>query len=139
MSTRSISGGASPPAAVTSSPTGSGSPAGPTGTSLPRGPLPIQVRTPVEGDDVRSPIVVSGTAISSAGEVVVRVIGADRLELASMTATVDCGSLCRGRFRVALAFSAPGVQPGAVQVFELGSAGSIDHLVEVPVTLMAGG
>jgi len=129
---------ASPTAAVTFFPNGSGWPAGPAGTSLPRGPTPIQVRTPVEGDDVRSPLVVSGTAISSTGEVVVRVIGADRLELASTRAPIDCGATCRGGFRVTLAFYTAGPQQGAVQVFELGSDGSADHLVEVPVTLALG-
>jgi len=116
------------------------SPAGPDASSSGTVPgiAPIQIRAPIEGDDVLSPLVVSGTAVSATGEIVVRVIGADRSELASVTATIDCGMSCRGRFRVALAFYTPERQGGAVQAFEVGSAGSIDHLVEVPVTLVPG-
>lgn len=111
-------------------------PAGPSASGSGSGQ--IEVRTPLEGDVVASPLVVSGTGRSATGEVVVRLIGADRAELASITAPIDCGVSCRGRFRIVLAFYTAGLQPGAVQVFELGSGGSAEHLVEVPVTLTPG-
>lgn len=130
------SGGPSP--APSTTPSAAQGPSGSPRPSTVPGTAPIVVRAPFEGDVVRSPLVVSGSALSGSGEVIVRIIGADRSELASTSTPVDCGAECRGRFRVALAFYTAGIQPGAIQVFELGSGGSIDHLVEVPVTLTPG-
>lgn len=130
------SGGPSLTSAAT--PSAAQGPSGSPGSSTTPGTAPIEVRAPLEGDVVRSPLVVSGSALSSSGEVIVRIIGADRSELASTSTPVDRGSVCRGRFRVALAFYTAGIQAGFVQVFELGSGGSVDYLVEVPVTLTPG-
>lgn len=128
------SGGASSPAAPSGSVTASAAPEASLSPEVAR----IEVRSPLSGDTVLSPLAVRGTAKSATGEVVVRVIGADRSELASIATAIDCGAACRGSFRVALAFYTPGRQEGAIQVFELGSGGSADHLVEVPVTLVPG-
>ena len=96
------------------------------------------IRTPRPDDDVFSPVVVSGTAISASGEVHVRVVAEDGTELAAMDVTIDCGAGCEGVFRTQLAFFAPARQPGIVQVFEVGPGGSAEHLAEVDVTLIPG-
>ncbi|HET9722997.1 MAG TPA: Gmad2 immunoglobulin-like domain-containing protein [Actinomycetota bacterium] len=98
----------------------------------------IVVRAPMPGDDVVSPVVVSGSARTASGEVLVRVLARDGTELAAMNTPIDCGDACRGTFRAALAFYAPSRQPGAVQVLEVGQGGSAEHLVEVPVRLVPG-
>lgn len=98
----------------------------------------IVIRTPRPDDDVFSPVVVSGTAISASGAVLVRVLAEDGTELAAMNVTIDCGAGCEGTFRTQLAFFAPARQPGIVQVFEVGPGGSAEHLAEVDVTLVPG-
>lgn len=119
------------------SPSVSPSSASPTAAASPPAAA-IVVRTPRDDDDLRSPIVVSGTAISASGEVLVRVLDAGGMELAAMRADVDCGASCRGSFRAPLAFFSPVRQEGTIQVFEVGPGGSADHLVEVGVTLVPG-
>lgn len=106
--------------------------------SVPPSAGTIVVRAPMPGDDVVSPVVVSGSARTASGEVLVRVLARDGTELAAMNAPIDCGDACRGTFRAALAFYAPSRQPGAVQVLEVGQGGSAEHLVEVPVRLVPG-
>jgi len=119
-------------ATVTPSPSPSASePASPTEPD-------IVIRTPRPDDDVFSPVVVSGTATSASGEVLVRVLAEDGTELAAMNVTIDCGAGCEGTFRTQLAFFAPARQPGTVQVFEVGPGGSAEHLAEVDVTLVPG-
>jgi Immunoglobulin-like domain of bacterial spore germination len=98
----------------------------------------IVVRAPRPGDDIVSPVVVSGTASTTDGEVLVRVLARDGTELAAVNASIDCGGGCRGTFRAVLAFFAPSRQPGAVQVLEVGPGGSAEHLVEVSVRLVPG-
>ncbi|HEU4356622.1 MAG TPA: Gmad2 immunoglobulin-like domain-containing protein [Actinomycetota bacterium] len=98
----------------------------------------IVVRAPMPGDDILSPVVVTGTARSGNGEVLVRILARDGTELAAMNAPIDCGDTCRGTFRATLAFYAPSRQQGAVQVLEVGPGGSALHLVEVPVRLIPG-
>jgi hypothetical protein len=85
-----------------------------------------------------SPVVVGGTASTTDGEVLVRVLARDGTELAAVNASIDCGAGCRGTFRAVLAFFAPSRQPGAVQVLEVGPGGSAEHLVEVDVRLVPG-
>lgn len=98
----------------------------------------IVVRAPRPDDDVISPVVVSGTASTANGEVLVQVLDRDGTELAAMDVPIDCGAGCRGAFRAELVFFAPSPRPGAVQVLEVGPSGSAVHLVEVPVRIVAG-
>lgn len=98
----------------------------------------IVVRAPRPDDDILSPVVVTGTARTVTGEVLVRVLARDGTELAAMSVPIDCGEGCRGTFRAELAFFAPSRQPGAVQVLEVGQGGSAEHLTEVPVRLVPG-
>lgn len=123
-----------PSASATVTPSPSPSASAPPSPSAPA----IVIRTPRPDDDVFSPVVVSGTAISASGEVHVRVVAEDGTELAAMDVTINCGAGCEGVFRTQLAFFAPARQPGIVQVFEVGPGGSAEHLAEVDVTLVPG-
>ncbi|HEX5949985.1 MAG TPA: Gmad2 immunoglobulin-like domain-containing protein [Actinomycetota bacterium] len=98
----------------------------------------IVVRAPSPEDDVISPVVVTGTARTANGQVLVQVLGRYGTELAAMNVPIDCGAGCRGTFRAELVFFASSRQPGAVQVLEVGPGGSAEHLVEVPVRIVAG-
>jgi len=98
----------------------------------------IVVAAPERGVEVLSPVVVTGSAESTNGEVLVRVLDAQAMELAAMDAPVSCGAGCRGEFRVELAFFVPSSQRGTVQVLEVGADGAVKHLVKVPVTLVPG-
>jgi hypothetical protein len=99
---------------------------------------PIRIRTPGRGDDVLSPVVVSGTAISEAGRVVVDLLDAQGMELAAMYAPIDCGSACRGGFRAELAFYVAVRQTGTIEVYEVGRGGVAEHLARLDVTLVPG-
>ncbi len=99
------------------------------------GKPPIIVRTPLEGDEVVSPLVVRGTAEVEGGHLYVQIIGADGTELAAIAATTSCTAGCRGGFRTTLAFFIPERQGGSVVVS--GSTGDASGVsVQVPLTLV---
>ena len=126
--TPSVSVSASPSSSISASPSGSPSPT----------EAPIVVRTPRQGDDVLSPVIVSGRAVSASGTVLVEVLDAQGMEIAAMNAQIDCGAFCRGAFSARLAFFVPERQSGTIQVFEVGPGGSTEHLAEVEVSLVPG-
>ena len=111
--------------------------ASPSGSPSPTEP-PIVVRTPRQGDDVLSPVVVSGRATSATGVVLVEVLDAQGMGIAAMNAQIDCGASCRGAFSARLAFFVPERQSGTIRVFEVGPGGSAEHLAEVEVSLVPG-
>ncbi len=119
------------------SPSASGTTSPPAEPGSPTGE-PIFVKAPLPDDQILSPVVVRGVARTSSGSVLVRIVDATGMEVASMNVEVDCGAGCSGGFRVALAFFVEATQPGTVQVFEVGGGGTAKHLVEVPVTLVPG-
>jgi len=119
------------------SPSGAGVPS-PSATASPVPSGTIRIRAPHEGDDVLSPVVVRGVAATEGGEVLVRVLDAQGVELAAMNAEIGCGAGCRGRFEARLAFYVPERQAGAVQALEIGPGGIVTQLAEVPVTLVPG-
>ena len=133
-------GGIEQAADVLSSPTDtpSGSTTPSSTISAPPVEHPIRIRTPRRGDDVLSPVVVSGTAISKSGEIVVDVLDAQGMELAAMNVRIDCGTSCRGEFRARLAFYVTARQQGTIEAFEVGPGGLAEHLVEIGITLVPG-
>ena len=124
----SPSASVSPPVSPSSSPT----------VPEPGKGKPIVVQSPLEGDQILSPVVVRGEAESATGAVAVRILDAEGNDLAAMNADISCGAGCRGVFRAALAFFVQAEQDGTVQVWEPGSGGMAEHLVVVPVSLVPG-
>jgi len=115
------------------------------GTSSPRaepsdGTEPaIVVEQPASGDEVASPVKISGTADVFEATVHVRVLGSGGLELAARFTTATCGSGCRGEFSTKLSFFIEKTQDGTIEVFESSAEdGSPVNLVSVPVVLVAG-
>jgi hypothetical protein len=99
----------------------------------------IVVKTPRPGDEITSPVTVSGTADVAGVVVSIRVLDADGQELAAMAAQASCGTGCRGRFSATLAFLTQERQAGFVEVFGAnGEGGPPASLVEIPVRLVPG-
>ncbi len=96
------------------------------------------MKTPRPGDEITSPVTVSGTA-DVAGVVSIRVLDADGQELAAMAAQASCGTGCRGKFSATLAFLTQERQAGFVEVFGANAEGGPPaSLVEIPVRLVPG-
>jgi hypothetical protein len=115
----------------TSSPT-----AEPTGGTQPA----IVVERPAPGDEVASPVRISGTADVFEATVYVRILGQDGTELAATFTTATCGSGCRGDFSTELFFFAERTQNGTIEVFESSAEdGSPINLVTIPVVLVGNG
>ena len=124
------------PAVPTGGPPGA---LGPTPTPAPDGKPAIVVRTPLAGDELVSPVEVSGRAFIGGGEVTITLIDDTGAPLASTRTDVKCGSGCRGTFAGRLAFFAQQRISGAVVVFEVDpDDGSAVNVVSIPVTLVPG-
>jgi hypothetical protein len=97
----------------------------------------ITVASPVIGDQVSSPVTVSGTAIVFEAVVSVRILDAARNEIARTFTNATCGTGCRGGYSVAVAYSVSHVEPGILQVFEVSAKdGSPVNVQSIPVTLV---
>ncbi|HYF11831.1 MAG TPA: Gmad2 immunoglobulin-like domain-containing protein, partial [Actinomycetota bacterium] len=100
----------------------------------------IVVRTPAPGDVIVSPVQITGTAMVFEGTVSVAVVDARGVPLASTFTTASCGSGCRGRYFVELAFIVERRQAATIQVFEVSAeGGNAINVASVPVTLSPGG
>lgn len=103
------------------------------------GKAPIVVRTPQPGDEIVSPVTISGTADVFEATVSVVILDAGGQTLAATFTTATCGGGCRGRFSTALSFFTEVRQAGTIEVFESSAEdGSPLHLVSIPVTLVSG-
>lgn len=111
----------------------------PTSSTAPGGRPAIVVRTPRPGDEVVSPLPVSGSANVFEATVAIRILGTAGAELAATVATASCGSGCRGRFAADLAFFVDQRQQGVIEVFEPSAEdGSPTNLVQIEVVLVPG-
>jgi hypothetical protein len=126
----------SPSASITPSPIVATGPSATGGT----GEEPaIVVRTPRVGDELVSPVTVSGAADVFEATVGIVIVSADGEQLAATFATATCGSGCWGRYSADLAFFVQERTKATIQVFEQSAEdGSVAHLVEIPVTLVPG-
>ncbi|HEX6931255.1 MAG TPA: Gmad2 immunoglobulin-like domain-containing protein [Streptosporangiaceae bacterium] len=98
----------------------------------------ITVQSPVIGEQVSSPVTVTGTADVFEATVSVRVLDAAGHEIARTFTTATCGTGCRGDYSVALAYSVPRTQRGVIEVFESSARnGQPVHVQRIPVTLTA--
>ncbi len=96
----------------------------------------ILVQSPLIGEQVSSPVTVSGTADVFEAVVSITILDADGREIATSTTMASCGTGCRGAFSAAVGFRVDRPQDGVVRVFEVSAKnGRPIHVVEIPVML----
>jgi hypothetical protein len=79
---------------------------------------PITVQNPVIGQQVSSPVSVSGTADVFEAVVSVRVLNSAGVQVAGTFGTASCGTGCRGTYSLAVTYAVPHAEPGTIEVFE---------------------
>jgi Immunoglobulin-like domain of bacterial spore germination/Sporulation and spore germination len=96
----------------------------------------ITVQSPVIGEQVTSPVTVSGTADVFEAVVSVRVLDSAGNELARTFTNATCGTGCRGSYAVTISYSAAQSEPGTIEVFETSAKdGQPVNVQLIPVTL----
>jgi hypothetical protein len=102
-----------------------------------RGYLPaITVQSPVIGQQVTSPVTVSGTADVFEATVSVRILDSAGHEIARTFTTASCGTGCRGSYSVTVPYSVTQAGHGTIEVFESSAKdGSPVNVEQIPVTL----
>jgi hypothetical protein len=124
------------PVPTTTSPPGG---LGPAPTDAPDGKPAVVIRTPVAGDELVSPIGVSGKANVADGEVTITLLAQDGTPLASTRTKISCGSNCRGTYAADIAFFVEQRVSGTIAVFEVSADdGSAVNVASIPVTLVPG-
>lgn len=119
--------------------TGATASTGATGSTGTIGRPAIVVRTPSSGDEVTSPVTISGTADVFEATVNIEILDANGQTLAAGFATATCGTGCRGRYSTSIAFFTQERQAGTINVFEVSAKdGSAINVVSLPVTLVPG-
>jgi len=110
---------------------------GPEPTDAPDGKPADLIGTPLAGDELVSPVGVSGRANVAGGEVTITLLADDGTPLASTRTKVSCGSDCRGTYSADVAFFVEERVAGTVAVFEVSAEdGSAVNVVSIPVTLV---
>jgi hypothetical protein len=102
-----------------------------------RGYLPaITVQSPVIGQQVTSPVTVSGTADVFEATVSVRILDSAGHEIARTFTTASCGTGCRGSYSVTVPYSVTQAGDGTIEVFESSAKdGAPVNVEQIPVTL----
>lgn len=96
----------------------------------------ITVLSPVIGEQVTSPVTVSGTADVFEAVVSVRILDSAGHEIARTFTTASCGTGCRGDYSVAVSYAVPRSEPGTIEVFENSAQTGLPVNVQlIPVTL----
>jgi Immunoglobulin-like domain of bacterial spore germination/Sporulation and spore germination len=96
----------------------------------------ITVQSPVIGEQVTSPVTVSGTADVFEAVVSLRVLDQAGNELARTFTNATCGTGCRGSYAVTISYSVAQSEPGTIEVFETSAKdGSPVNVQLIPVTL----
>jgi hypothetical protein len=96
----------------------------------------ITVQTPVIGEQLTSPVTVSGTADVFEAVVSVRILDSAGGEIARTFTTASCGTGCRGDYSVALPYTVRKAGPGTIEVFESSAKdGQPVNVQLIPVTL----
>jgi hypothetical protein len=98
----------------------------------------ITVDSPTIGQQVSSPVTVSGTANVFEATVNVRILDAHGRELARTFTTATCGTGCRGDYSVRVSYKSDHQQSGTVEVLDYSAQdGSPRDVVDIPVILSA--
>jgi hypothetical protein len=96
----------------------------------------ITVQSPVIGEQVTSPVTVSGTADVFEAVVSMRILDSAGNEIARTFTTASCGTGCRGDYSVAVSYSVPRTEPATIEVFESSARTGLPVNVQlIPVTL----
>ena len=99
---------------------------------------PIIVATPSIGDEVSSPVTVSGTADTFEAVVSFRILDEDGHKIAHTTVLASCGTGCRGDYTKDIEFSVDHTQPGTIVVYDVSEEnGRAVAVQRIPVTLTA--
>lgn len=97
---------------------------------------PIIVRNPVIGEQVSSPVTVSGTADVFEAVVSVRILDSAGNEIARTFSSASCGTGCRGGYSVPVSYTVARQEPGTIEVFESSPKnGQPVNVQLIPVTL----
>jgi hypothetical protein len=106
-------------------------------TAMYDGYLPaITVQNPVIGEQLSSPVTVSGTADVFEAVVSVRILDSAGNEIARTFSTASCGTGCRGSYSVPVSYSVTRAEPGTIEVFESSPKnGQAVDVQQIPVTL----
>jgi hypothetical protein len=110
---------------------------GPQTTAMYDGYLPaITVQNPAIGEQVSSPVTVSGTADVFEAVVSVRILDSAGNQIARTFSTASCGTGCRGGYSVPVSYSVTRAEPGTIEVFESSAKdGQPVNVQRIPVTL----
>jgi Immunoglobulin-like domain of bacterial spore germination/Sporulation and spore germination len=111
---------------------------GPQTTAMYDGYLPaIIVQNPAIGEQVSSPVTVSGTADVFEAVVSVRILDSAGNQIARTFGTASCGTGCRGGYSVPVSYSVTRQEPGTIEVFESSAKdGQPVNVQQIPVTLV---
>jgi germination protein M len=98
----------------------------------------ITVEKPREGDEVASPVTVSGTANVFEANVTVEILDSRGRKIGGTFTTATCGTGCRGDYSVDVSFHVDRRQRGTIVVHDDDAAGTgtPPHAVRIPVTLL---
>jgi spore germination protein GerM len=78
----------------------------------------ITVQSPAIGEQVSSPVTVSGTADVFEAVVSVQILDSKGNEIARTFSTASCGTGCRGNYSLPVSYAVSQAQPGTIEVFE---------------------
>jgi spore germination protein GerM len=97
----------------------------------------IEVTKPASGEQVTSPVTVSGTANVFEANVTVEILDAAGKVVGKTFTTASCGTGCRGTYSASVTFKVDGKQGGTIVVHDDDAAGTgkPPHSVRIPVTL----
>lgn len=99
---------------------------------------PIVVESPTIGQEVSSPVTISGTANVFEATVSISIYDAEGNEIVRTFTTATCGTGCRGTYSEAVRFEVDETQPGVIEVYESSAEdGSKLHVVRIDVVLEA--
>jgi Immunoglobulin-like domain of bacterial spore germination/Sporulation and spore germination len=96
----------------------------------------ITVQSPVIGQQVTSPVTVSGSADVFEATVSVRILDSAGHEIARTFTAASCGTGCRGGYSVTVPYSVTRAGHGTIEVFESSAKdGAPVNVEQIPVTL----
>jgi len=100
----------------------------------------ILVTSPALGQEVGSPVLISGSANVFEANVSVKILDENDEVIAETFTTATCGTGCRGTYRVSVPYEVDRAQDGTIVVHDddAAGAGRPPHEVRIPVRLVPG-